>query len=93
MVVEAALNAELTEHLGYPAHAIEGRANRQDTQCAETNRTPTLENGKCASTDSLAALPGIRAYGLKRHAIYFKNLKSKIGAFRDASGVFICGQK
>ena len=25
MVVEAALNAELTEHLGYPAHAIEGR--------------------------------------------------------------------
>ncbi|MFO1369295.1 MAG: IS256 family transposase [Marinagarivorans sp.] len=25
MVVEAALNAELTEHLGYPAHAKEGR--------------------------------------------------------------------
>lgn len=25
LVVEAALNAELTEHLGYPAHAIEGR--------------------------------------------------------------------
>lgn len=25
LVVEAALNAELSEHLGYPAHAIEGR--------------------------------------------------------------------
>ncbi|MEY4588316.1 MAG: hypothetical protein RL497_392 [Pseudomonadota bacterium] len=25
LVIEAALNAELTEHLGYPAHAIEGR--------------------------------------------------------------------